>query len=82
MPFFSPYGNFDGIKIRIVSSDKMVHSIETRNFERLINQLGFVVPNFLFLSRHHHKDDASKTIRTYYKISNRQHSTLMQMEKI
>jgi len=82
MPFYSPYGNFDGIKIRIVSSDKMVHNIENRNFERLLQQLGFNVPNFLYISRHHYKDEESKTIRTNYKISNRQHSTLMQMEKV
>lgn len=81
-PFFSPYGNFDGITLRIVSSDKMVHTFENRNFEKLLQQIGFNPPNFIYLSRHHTKDEDSKTIRTHYKISNRQHSTLMQMEKI
>lgn len=82
MPFFSPYGNFDGIKVRLVNKDKMVHTIENRNFEKLLEYIGLTPPNFIYISRHHHKDEDSRTIRTTYKISNRQHTTLLQMEKV
>lgn len=82
MPFISPYGNFDGIKIRLVGKDKMVHTIENRNFEKLLEYIGLTPPNIIYISRHQEKHEDTNSIRIYYKISNRQHTTLMQMEKI
>jgi hypothetical protein len=80
MPFYSPYNKIEGIKTRIISQDKMVHSIENANLETLLNNIGLNVPNFIYISKYEFKGNDG-IIKTYYKLSNRSYTTLMQMEK-
>ena len=81
MPFYSPYQNSNGIKTRIIAKDKMVHSIENANMETLFENIGLTIPNFIYISRYDYKTDDG-IIKQYYKLSNREYTTIMQMEKV
>lgn len=81
VPFYSPYQSFEGVKARLIMKDKMVHTIENANLETLFQNIGLSVPNFIYISKYMERDEHGLQ-RTYYKFSNREYTTLMQMEKL
>ena len=81
LPIFSPFQTFQGVKFRLISYDKMVHNISTTNLEKLFMNTGLKSPNFIYLSKH---DTQMKLgdIKSVYRLSNREYTTLFQMKKI
>lgn len=81
LPFYSPFQEFEGIKFRIITKDKMVHSIETSNIDSLLTKIGLKTPNFIYVSKHT-RITQQENVDIYYKLSNREYTTLFQMKKI
>ena len=81
LPIFSPFQTFQGVKFRLISYDKMVHTISTANLEKLFMNTGLKSPNFIYLSKH---DTEMKygDVKSVYRLSNREYTTLFQMKKI
>jgi hypothetical protein len=81
LPIFSPFQIFQGVKFRLISYDKMVHNISTTNLEKLFMNTGLKSPNFIYLSKH---DTVMKhgDVKSIYKLSNREYTTLFQMKKL
>lgn len=80
LPIYSPFESFQGIKFRIIAQDKMVHTVATTNLEKLFFNTGLRSPNFIYLSKH---DTEMKNgdIKSIYRLSNREYTTLFQMKK-
>ena len=80
LPIYSPFDSFQGIKFRIIAQDKMVHTVATTNLEKLFFNTGLRSPNFIYLSKH---DTEMKNgdIKSIYRLSNREYTTLFQMKK-
>lgn len=81
LPIYSPFQKFNGVKLRIVSQDKMVHSIATKNLENLFYNTGLRSPNFIYISRHTTPLENNKE-SVMYRVSNREYTTLFQMKKL
>lgn len=81
LPFYSPFQEFEGIKFRIITKDKMVHSVETSNIDSLLTKIGLKTPNFIYVSKHT-RITQQENVDIYYKLSNREYTTLFQMKKI
>jgi len=80
LSIYSPFNAFEGIKFRIIAQDKMVHTFATTNLEKLLFNTGLRSPNFIYLSKH---DTLMKNgdIKSIYRLSNREYTTLFQMKK-
>ena len=81
LPIFSPFQTFQGVKFRLISYDKMVHTVSTANLEKLFINTGLKSPNFIYLSKH---DTNMKNgdVKSIYRLSNREYTTLFQMKKL
>jgi hypothetical protein len=80
LPIYSPFESFQGIKFRLISQDKMVHTVATNNLEKLFFNTGLRSPNFIYLSKHDTEMKNGNT-KTIYRVSNREYTTLFQMKK-
>ena len=80
LPIYSPFESFQGIKFRLISQDKMVHTVTTNNLEKLFYNTGLRSPNFIYLSKHD-TEMKNGNIKTIYRVSNREYTTLFQMKK-